>query len=173
MRMIPVLVLLMLSPPAAASADSRISLAIERDNLLPVVDRPESIVQSSSHDADRATIGPRPGRFDPWPAIDAAMLVASSVALAADWHSTRCFARRGWVTPDGWLFEERNPIMRGRPSERTVDLYFATSAAVNVLAWYLTPRRWRIALPLAVSAVSIDRAVHNAMLDHGRGDCGL
>ena len=107
------------------------------------------------------------------PSVSRGVLVASTVALAADWQTTRCFAQHGWVTPDGWLFEEGNPIMGAKPDTRRVDLYFAAAAAINVLAWFVTPRRWRVALPVAVFAVSVDRAAHNAMLEHGRDLCGL
>lgn len=106
------------------------------------------------------------------PAVSRGALVASTVALAADWQTTRCFAGYGWIA-DGSLFEEQNPIMGVAPDTRRVDLYFAAVAALNVLAWYLTPRRWRIMLPLAVSAVSVDRSAHNAVIAHRHGICGL
>lgn len=51
--------------------------------------------------------------------------------------------------------------MGNDPSRQTVDLYFASAAAINLIAWYVTPAKWRSVLPVAVTAVQVEAIRNN------------
>ena len=78
-------------------------------------------------------------------------LGVSSASLLCDWAQTRRASDAGWT-----MQHEQNPIMGRDPSSRTVDAYFLGAAALNVLAWRLMPRRWRVVIPSIVFVVQAD-----------------
>lgn len=108
----------------------------------------------------------------------------STAALACDWAQTRSFAEIGWQSRIDALrvqpYHEANPIMGETPSPGAVDAYFLGALALNAAAWFLVPRRWRMAIPIAVTLVqagaisnTLDRSGHDPglcasgeMLDH-------
>lgn len=76
-------------------------------------------------------------------------LATSTTALGCDWAFTRSHAVDGWRR-----WREANPVLGDQPSARRVDLYFATTAALQAGAWRLLPPRWRIVVPAIVLAFS-------------------
>lgn len=94
-------------------------------------------------------------------------LAVSTAALACDFGQTRQAAARGWEGQ-----HEANPIMGPTPSQTTVGLYFASAAALNAVAWWLTPERWRSAAPTGVVVLQANVVGRN--LDGKRlSPCGL
>ena len=62
-----------------------------------------------------------------WSESDKALFVASSVAMTADWATTRYAARHNW--PNG--LHETNIFMGRYPNQDQVDLYFTTLLVAN------------------------------------------
>jgi hypothetical protein len=62
-----------------------------------------------------------------WSDSDRALFISSSVAMTADWATTRYAARNDW--PDGLY--ETNPILGKYPHQDQVDLYFVTMLISN------------------------------------------
>lgn len=97
-------------------------------------------------------------------------LGVQSFAIACDWGATRAYAEDGWRYGN----REMNPIIGGMPSPLEVDVYFLGVLALSALGWHLTPRRWKLIVPIVVTAIQADAIVHNA----GRkvanpGVCGI
>lgn len=95
-------------------------------------------------------------------------LGASTAALACDWAQTRAHAANGWRQ-----VQESNPIMGARPSPSKVDAYFIGAAALSVLAWRLTPRRYRLAIPIAITLVQARAIVRTASVSDRLPDGSL
>lgn len=88
--------------------------------------------------------------------VDRAALVTSSAALACDWLQTRSAASSGWHE-----MSEGNPLLGSEPTPQAVDTYFAAVVLTNALLWYVTPARWRSAVPLGVVAVQTKTIARN------------
>lgn len=157
-RAILVLAVLAMATGAASadrriSLDPRIALAVERDNLLLPSDEPASVVVQPRVDIDRAPVAAVPGHDRLWRVIDTTALVASTAALACDWGQTHRAAAERWTGgANGTGRHEGNPIMGPTPSTRTVNVYFAATAAVNVALWYALPKRYRSIVPAVLTA---------------------
>ena len=67
-----------------------------------------------------------------WQDHDKALFVASSVAMTADWATTRSYARN-WSAYPGT--RETNPILGSYPSTTKVDVYFVVLLVSN---YYIT-----------------------------------
>lgn len=107
-------------------------------------------------------------------------LGVSSGALACDWNQTRGAAEREWIerypTEQGYgsrVMSERNPIIGPTPSTGRVDAYFAAALGLTVLAWRLTPRRYRWAVPAAVTAIQIAAITSNVVGGAQLPLCGI
>ena len=61
------------------------------------------------------------GDWNNWSDTDKKMFIASNVAIAADWLTTRNFAGHKELHPGTY---ETNPIIGKYPSQERVDLYF-------------------------------------------------
>lgn len=105
----------------------------------------------------------------------------STGALACDWQQTRRFAEVDWrqpvpgANPEAnalYRWSESNPILGPHPSTTAVDGYFAASLAVSLLAWRMLPRRWRIAVPIAVTALQVKAIATTVDRDFRPGLCG-
>lgn len=94
--------------------------------------------------------------------VNRATLATSTAALAVDWYLTRAFASRDWrcESGDGWA-REKNPIISGRPSATTVDIYFAAVAVGNLALWLALDKRYKSIAPLAVTALQVHPIVNN------------
>ncbi len=91
-----------------------------------------------------------------WSDTDRALLVASNIALAADWASTRNAARQDWP---GGLFEQ-NFILGRYPHQDKVDLYFIALIATNYLiADNLSTGKRKFYL--SIRAITHAHAAHN------------
>jgi hypothetical protein len=90
------------------------------------------------------------------------------ITLACDWGQTRSLASGGWK-----LHTETNPIMGRDPSARTVDMYFASAAAITALAWWLLPERLRPFLSAGVVGVQLPAIVGNTMEREPVPLCGV
>jgi hypothetical protein len=151
-----VLVLSMLGPAHAdrrASLDPRIALAVERDNLMPPTDA--SVVAPVVAPGARL-----------WQTVDVVTLVLSTAALTVDWRQTRDAAREGW---SGGRWEGGYPAQMAigaHPSTRTVDGYFALTAAANVALWAVLPPRWRSVVPGFVLSVEVVTVGGNLSTTH-------
>lgn len=108
-------------------------------------------------------------------------LGVSTAALACDWQQTRRFAEVGWWQPVPganpkakafFRWRESNPIIGPHPTTTTVDLYFLAALGVSVLAWRLTPARWRLLVPLAVTAIQVKAIGNTVGTDFQPGLCG-
>lgn len=153
-------VLVMLMMAGTASADP-ISLAIERDNLLPLVDRSESVVVQPR---ERAAVDPGHARL--WRTIDTTVLVASTAALAIDWRQTRNAAVERW---SGGRWEGGYPAqmtLGAHPSTHSVDGYFALAAATNIALWTILPARWRSVIPGIVIGAEVSTIAGNLSTTH-------
>jgi hypothetical protein len=83
-----------------------------------------------------------------WDSTDKTLFVASSVAMTADWATTRYAARSDWP---GGLYEI-NPILGKYPHQDKVDLYFVALLVSNYfIADYLKGdmRRWYLTIRIA------------------------
>jgi hypothetical protein len=87
------------------------------------------------------------------PLASRATLVASTLALAADWSQTREMTDRGWT--------ESNPFMGEHPPGHVVDMYFVSVAALNAIVYLAMPSRWKWVVPAAVLAVETKVAIDN------------
>jgi hypothetical protein len=72
-----------------------------------------------------------------WSASDKAVFGAGFIFSLMDWSETLQIADN----PDRW--HETNPIMGRNPSRGTVNTYFATGIAVQLLVLYFAPPDWR------------------------------
>src|SRR5262245_1850875 len=103
-------------------------------------------------------------------------LVAQSTALVCDWGQTRRAAALA-ATGENWRSDtpyESNPIMGGRPTTSTIDLYFFAALGLSAAAWRVLPRRWRFLVPVAVLALEADPIASNFQLDRADlGFCGI
>src|SRR5262245_37800463 len=103
-------------------------------------------------------------------------LGVSSSALVCDWAGTRSRASGGWKPyqdADGeWRQPyESNPLMGDRPDSTVVDAYCLGVLILSSVAWRLVPRRYRIAVPILVTAISVKASINNAVNDVGV--CGV
>jgi hypothetical protein len=74
-----------------------------------------------------------------WSKSDQQMFVASSIAITADWMTTRWAADNNW--PNGtW---EKNYVMGRHPSVDTVDTYFVVMLISNYIIADALPERYR------------------------------
>jgi hypothetical protein len=74
-----------------------------------------------------------------WSKTDQQMFVASSIAITADWATTRGAARSNW--PNGTY--EKNYVMGRYPSVRTVDAYFVAMLITNYIIADQLPEQYR------------------------------
>lgn len=129
--------------------------------------RPDSMAQPldmrprTDHQIDMlATVGHRHDRL--WRAIDATTLAVSMAALACDWGQTHRAASEHWTGGmNGTGRHEGNQIMGPAPSTRVVNMYFVTSAALNVALWYALPRRYRSIVPAVVATAETIQVSNN------------
>jgi hypothetical protein len=98
--------------------------------------------------------------------LNRATLAASTASLACDWGQTRSAASNHWKGR-----YEANPIMGMNPSTGTVDVYFASTIAINAAIWYLMPEKLKSLLPVGVIGVQANTIAGN--LDTTQGVCGL
>ena len=77
--------------------------------------------------------------WDNWSDTDRTLFIASSVAMAADWATTR-YASRQWDTCN---CHERNPILGKHPSTGRLDLYFTTMMIANYYIGDAMGPEWR------------------------------
>ncbi len=110
-----------------------------------------------------------------WTIAHHVSVATAGATLACDWGGTRASADRGWgVHRDehGQLRRryESNPLLGPEPSPSKVDVYFLGSAVLAALAWYAMPKRYRIAVPLLVAAISTKATINNVI--HDVGVCG-
>lgn len=159
------IVVLVMTWAGVASADRRIALAVERDNLLPLDDAPVSVVVQQPSALDRkVTAEPDHARL--WLAIDTTVLVASTAALAIDWRQTRNAAVERW---SGGRWEGGYPAqmtLGAHPSTHSVDGYFALAAATNIAFWTILPARWRSVIPGIVIGAEASTIVGNLSTTH-------
>ena len=74
-----------------------------------------------------------------WTSTDRQLFVASSIAITADWATTRGAARGNW--PNNTY--ETNHVMGRHPSVNTVDTYFAVMLISNYLIADYLPKEHR------------------------------
>lgn len=103
-------------------------------------------------------------------------LGVSSAALACDWHGTRAIAEAGWgeyrdAHGDRRERYESNPMLGPEPALGTVDAYFLTMLGASVLGWYVLPKRYRLVVPLLVTAIETKAVVNNVV--NRVGVCGV
>ena len=77
--------------------------------------------------------------WDNWPKSDQQLFVASTVAITADWATTRWAARNNW--PNNTY--EKNHLMGRHPSVDIVDTYFAVMLITNYLIAAAVPQQYR------------------------------
>lgn len=108
-------------------------------------------------------------------------LGASSATLACDWGQTRRFAEVDWRQPVPgarpeanayYRWSESNPLLGAHPTTGEVDVYFAGALAATLLAWRMLPRRWRIAVPLVITAIQLKAIANTVDADFRPGLCG-
>jgi hypothetical protein len=98
-----------------------------------------------------------------WKAADRATFGAALAVTTCDWGATRSAAVGGWRDDN----VESNPVIGPKPDRATVDGYFATVAAAEIMAWLVTPPRYRTLVFGVVTALELGSAVNN------RGTIGL
>lgn len=96
--------------------------------------------------------------------VNRAALVASTAALACDWHKTRTTAAR-----DSMLYTEHNPLLGDDPSAGAVDMYFVSTIVINAAIWYVLPKRWRSVLPVVVATVQVTNETRDQMRNQFAG----
>jgi len=74
-----------------------------------------------------------------WSKSDQQMFVASSIAITADWATTRWAADNNWPN-NTW---EKNQVMGRYPSVRTVDTYFVVMLISNYIIADMLPGQYR------------------------------
>ncbi len=108
-------------------------------------------------------------------------LGVSSSALACDWQQTRRFAEVDWrqpvpgANPEAHAFyrwSESNPMLGSHPSTGEVDAYFAGALAATLIAWRLLPQRYRIVVPIAVTAIQAKAIANTVDSGFQPGLCG-
>jgi hypothetical protein len=126
------------------------------------------MVPRSDHDIDMLARAIR--RSDQrWRAIDVSALALSTAGLACDWGQTHSAAAAGWhKNVDGMSYYEveTNPLISGRPSVGTVNLYFAVVTAANAVLWAVAPRKYRSIVPVAVLAMQTIQIARNTARPH-------
>jgi hypothetical protein len=90
-----------------------------------------------------------------WDTADKTLFVASTVALAGDWLTTRDMSHR---YDEGYY--ENNVVLGRHPSTQKVDIYFASCAILNYVVTDYLPPKYRKAWLLVNSAVSL-AAINN------------
>jgi hypothetical protein len=95
--------------------------------------------------------------------VNRAALVASTAALALDWHYTRGAAASGWRCGGASLEEVgmARAVIGQTPSARDVDVYFAASAVLNLAIWSVVPVRYKSAIPIGVIGIQAKAIVRN------------
>jgi hypothetical protein len=84
------------------------------------------------------TCGPARAWQD-WTTTDQNLFIASSVAITADWATTRWAARNNWPNNT----HENNPILGRRPTVSTVDSYFVFLLISNYAIAQAVPQEYR------------------------------
>lgn len=163
-RAILVVVLCWMTWSWTASADP-ISLAIERDNLLPLVDPTPSVVARPRIDA--VMTEQSSGHDRAWRALDITTLALSNAMLVADAAYTHRAAARGWASARE-VGMPAAQIMGTTPSTAAVTTYFASAIAINTALWLVLPPRWRSILPGVIIGAQADALAYNYGLCH---DC--
>lgn len=137
------------SADSRVSLDPRIALAVERDNLMPLVDPEPSVVVQPRPRIDMVAMAEH--RHDRlWQTIDVATLAMSTAALACDWGQTHSAAAEGWRDR-----HEGNPVMGLTPTTARVNAYFAGVAAINIGLWLVMPKRYKSIVPVALAAAEV------------------
>ena len=77
--------------------------------------------------------------WDQWSDTDRQLFIASSIAIAADWTTTR-YASRRW---DECSCHERNPILGRYPHADRIDAYFLTLLVTNYIAGDMISDKYR------------------------------
>jgi hypothetical protein len=88
-------------------------------------------------------------------------LGVQTAALACDWGQTRSYAADGWSLGH----TEGNPIITAmgsnQPSTAVVDAYFLAMVGLSALGWYVLPPRYKLVVPIVITAIQADAVVHN------------
>lgn len=100
--------------------------------------------------------------WDQWSQTDRELFIASSIAMAADWSTTR-YATRRW---DTCKCRETNPILGPFPSTARLDAYFVLLLATNYVVGSMLPDEYR-GMYFTVRTVSHGWAAHHNMTEFG------
>jgi hypothetical protein len=77
--------------------------------------------------------------YSDWNEDDKKLFIASNIAFALDWATTRRMADKNW--PDGLY--ETNPILGRAPHSDAVDLYFIGMVISNYFITDIVPKEYR------------------------------
>ena len=98
---------------------------------------------------------------DAWTDSDRTLAYASGALLLADWHTTRRLAEGNWCNHQCF---ETNPVLGRYPTTHAVDLHFALSPAIFILADQFPEYRHNI---LVITTLVESVAVANNIIKFG------